>query len=383
MIIGVVIGQGLSYLTFSGQINELQQEIKSFQNQAQPSPTSLNTTFVTYVTGDTISIPLLYQSVKDSIVVIQGIISERTFFGTLYGEVQGSGFVYNLTGRMLIITNFHVVDGASNITVTFTNGNAYKAKILGSDPYADLAVLSVTAPSSEFNPLQIVDSNSLKVGDPVMAIGNPFGLEGSVTTGIVSQLGRTITEGTTGSYAIADVIQISASINPGNSGGPLLNYLGQVIGITTATVSGSQGLGLAIPSSTILREISDLLNLGTYTAHPWLGVSGTSIDYYIAKAMNAEVTYGWLIQSIASGSPAESAGLRGGNQRAQIAGNNVILGGDIIIAIDGVRMANGDDALAYLERYTSPSQTINITIIRNSQSMDIVVTLSARTSSST
>ena len=378
LIIGLVIGEGFGYLTFSSQVNGLQQEVHSLRSQVQTSQTTSNMTYVTYQTSGNISIPQLYQSVKDSVVVITGIVTQQSIFGAIYGEVEGSGFVYNLTGRMVIITNFHVVDGAINITVTFTDGDAYATTLLGSDPYADLAVLSATAPNSEFRPISVVSSNALKVGDPVMAIGNPFGLTGSVTTGIISQLGRTITEQTAGGYDIADVIQISASINPGNSGGPLLNYIGQVIGITTATVSGSQGLGLAIPSSTILREVDSLANKGSYTAHPWLGVTSTDMSYDIAKAMGVNVTYGSLIQGIASGSPAQSAGLHGGSLRIQIAGNLVMLGGDIIIAINGARIISGDDLSAYLERYTVPDQTINITVLRNGQAMNVLATLGTR-----
>jgi len=378
LIFGIVIGEEFGYLTFSSQVNQLQQEVQSLRSDAQTSQPYLNTTYFTYQTGGNISISQLYQSVKNSVVIISGIVTEKSLFGTLYGEVQGSGFVYNLTGRMVIITNFHVIDGALNITVTFTDGNMYAATLLGSDPYADLAVLSAAASNSELRPIPVVSSIDLKVGDPVMAIGNPFGLTGSVTTGIISQLGRTITEDTTGGYSIADVIQISASINPGNSGGPLLNYLGQVIGITTATVSGSQGLGLAIPSSTILKEVSSLANTGSYTDHPWIGVNSIDMGYDIAQSMGVNVTYGCLIQSITSGGPAEHAGLHGGNRVVQIMGSKVVLGGDLIIAINGNRIVNGDDLSAYLERYTLPGQTIDISILRNGQVMNILLTLSAR-----
>jgi len=248
---------------------------------------------------------------------------------------------------------------------------------------ADLAVLLIKAPYSEFKPLSIVSSTDLKVGDPVIAIGNPFGLTGSVTTGIISQLGRMITvQLSSGSYAIADVIQISASINPGNSGGPLLNYRGEAVGITTATVSGSQGLGFAIPSSTILKEVETLVDTGSYTSHPWLGATGTDMNYYIAKAIHSNLTYGWLIQNIVSGSPAERAGLRGGNQYVQIAGNKVMLGGDIIVAINDLRVVKGDDLFSYLERYMLPGQTANITILRDGQKIDITIVLSSKPLSS-
>jgi len=378
LVIGFIIGEELSYSVVLNQVSELQSEVQSLRNQILATPQSN----ITYMSGNT-SISQLYQYLKDSIVAINGIISTRTIFGNMYGVVEGTGFVYNLTGKMVILTNFHVVEGASNITVTFSDGDSYAASILGSDPYADLAALLIKAPYSEFKPLSIVSSTDLKVGDPVIAIGNPFGLTGSVTTGIISQLGRTITEQlSSGSYEIADVIQISASINPGNSGGPLLNYRGEVIGITTATVSGSQGLGFAIPSSTILKEVETLVDTGSYTSHPWLGATGTDMNYYIAKAIHSNVTYGWLIQNIVSGSPAERAGLRGGNQYVQIAGNKVMLGGDIIVAINDLRVVKGDDLFSYLERYMFPGQTANITILRDGQKIDITIVLSSKPLSS-
>jgi S1-C subfamily serine protease len=182
----------------------------------------------------------------------------------------------------------------------------------------------------------------------------------------------------TGNYPIANVIQTSAPINPGNSGGPLLNYQGQVIGITTAIVSDSQGLGFAIPSSTILREIGSLVTKGTYNQHPWLGATGIDMTYEIAKAMNVNVTYGWLIVQVTSGGPAAEANLRGGTQRVLIAGEYVTIGGDIIIAINKIRITNMDDLSTFLEEYTLPLQTVNVTIVRNNQTMILPVELGTR-----
>jgi len=169
-----------------------------------------------------------------------------------------------------------------NITVTLFSGRAYAANIVGSDPYADMAVLKVNAVLSELTPLPMTSSATLKDGDPVVAIGTPFGLAGTMTTGIVSQLGRTIRESIAGDFSIANIIQISTPINPGNSGGPLLNYRGEVVGITTAIVSDSQGLGFAIPSSTVLRELPSIVSTGSYTQHAWLGVTGIDMTYEIA-----------------------------------------------------------------------------------------------------
>lgn len=290
-----------------------------------------------------------------------------------YTQVQGSGFVCNYTGKMIVITNYHVVQNAINITITFSNGNGYATTIIGSDPYEDLAVLSADASQNEWKPLQIESSSSLEVGDPVIAVGNPYGLAGSMTIGIVSALGRTITEDLTGRYPIASIIQTSAPINPGNSGGPLLNYQGQVVGITTAIMSDSQGLGFAVPSNTILREIESLVTKGSYEQHPWLGATGTDMRFEIAKSIGVNVSYGWLVAT----APSET-GLRGGTGQARIAGSLVTIGGDIIIAIDGARIKNFDDLSTYLEEQTQPGQTVQLTILRNNVAMSLQVKLLKR-----
>jgi S1-C subfamily serine protease len=222
-----------------------------------------------------------------------------------------------------------------------------------------------------------VSSSELEVGDPVMAVGGPYGLAGSMTTGIVSALGRTITDETS-SYPIANVIQTSTPINPGNSGGPLLNYEGQVVGVTTAIVSDSQGLGFAIPSSAILREINSLVTEGSYNQHPWLGASGTDMTYEIAKAMNVNVTYEWLIAQVTSGGPADDADLQGGTQQVTVNGQPIIIGGDIIVALSGTRIKGTDDLSTFLEENTMPSQTINVTIVRNAQEMMVQLKIGTR-----
>ncbi|MCX8171129.1 MAG: PDZ domain-containing protein, partial [Candidatus Bathyarchaeota archaeon] len=196
--------------------------------------------------------------------------------------------------------------------------------------------------------------------------------------GIVSALGRTINVEIAGGYPIANVIQTTVPLNPGNSGGPLLNIKGQVVGITTAIVSGSQGVSFAIPSNTILREIRFLIEEGSYNRHPWLGVSGIDMTYEIAKAMGTNVTYGWLITQVMKDSPAEKAGLRGGTREAYIAGEWVIIGGDIIIAINGVKITGIDDLSSYLEENTAPGQRVNITIIRENRRMTLEVELGSR-----
>jgi S1-C subfamily serine protease len=380
VVVSLIAGGFLGYSIVSRQINDLQNQVSALQRQILSLQSANNTTNqnIVYVLGKNASLSQLYEQIKDSVVVIRGLIVQYDFFQrAYYAQVQGSGFVYNFTGEMVILTNYHVVSGAVNITVTFADGNGYTASVLGSDLYADLAVLSTDAPHGEYSPLEIARSSTLKVGDPVITVGNPYGLAGSMTTGIVSATGRTITEETS-SYAIADVIQTTALLNPGNSGGPLLNYEGQVIGVTTATVSGSQGLGFAIPSDTILREIKSLVTKGSYSQHPWLGVAGTDMTYEIAKSTNVNTTYGCLLAEVMSGGPADKAGLHGGAKQVQIAGGYVTVGGDVIIALNGTKIKSMDELSTYLETRTLPGETINVTIVRNNQTITLPVVLGTR-----
>lgn len=379
LIAGISVSLVTVYSTLQ-EVSKLQQQILALQNQINNTHQNVINQNVTYYLGKNYSLPQLYDKVKDSIVVISGTVLSKQFIFQVYYQVQGSGFVYNFNGRNVIITNYHVVQDATNLTVTFIDGDAYPATILGYDPYSDIAVLSINAPSYKYKSLTIVNSSSLKVGDIVIAVGNPYGLAGSMSIGIVSALGRTINEQTTGSFPIANVIQITAPINPGNSGGPLLNLDGQVVGITTAIVAGSQGIGFAIPSNTILREINDLITKGYYNEHPWLGISGVDMSYDIAKIMNTNITYGVLITQVISGSPAFQAGLRGGDKLVRIYGTSITIGGDIIIAINGNRIRNNDDLASYLEEHTRPGQTVNLTIIRNNQEMIIPVKIGSRPS---
>jgi S1-C subfamily serine protease len=296
----------------------------------------------------------IYASVRESVVLIQGVTSD--------GGVQGSGFVYNFAGRTVVLTNYHVVQDTSSLSVTFSDGNGYSATRLGTDAYSDLAVLSVNAPVSEFKPIEIVSSSTLRVGEPVIAIGNPYGLVGSLTTGVVSALGRTITEDTAGGFAIANIIQTSTPINPGNSGGPMLNAVGKVVGITTAIVSESQGLGFAIPSNTILREISDLITTGSFKGHSYLGVTGQDMSYSAAQEIGANVTYGWRLASVTSGGPSDGK-------------LNV---DDIIIAMNQHTIRNNDDLASFLEEQTLPGDNLVLTVVRGNARIDVTVVLGTR-----
>jgi S1-C subfamily serine protease len=375
---GYLIGGSYNPIATSSDVETLQQQVSTTQlTDTQETATH----DITYYYGTT-DLSQLYNDAKNSVVVITGSVLQYSFFGQQYSTVQGSGFIYEFEEEMVVITNYHVVDGAENIVVTFSDGDGYPATVVGSDAYSDLAVLSVDAPLAEFQPLDIASSSTLEVGDPVIAIGSPFGLGGTMTIGIVSQLGRTITteDSGAGSFAIANIIQTSAEINPGNSGGPLLNYEGDVIGITTAIIQNSNGLGFAIPSNTILREIESLIKNGSYDQHSWVGVSGTDMTYGIAQAIGVDVTYGWLITQVTNNGAADLAGLQGGSKQIRVNNEWMIIGGDIIIAVDGTRIVDGDTFMSYLEEHTSPNQIITLTIIRNNQPQDITLVLKQRPS---
>jgi S1-C subfamily serine protease len=381
LMIGGILGYSANYMLLTQNSNDLQKQVSVLQSQvsALQSGQNSNAANNVYLTGENASLAQLYAQIKDSVVIVRGlIITYDMFHRSYYSQIQGSGFVYDYAGEMVIITNYHVIEDVINITVTFINGNGYPATVLGSDPYADLAILSATAPESEFSPLEMVRSSTLNVGDPLIAIGNPYELAGSMTTGIVSALGRTITEDLSGGYPIADVIQTSTPINSGNSGGPLINYQGQVVGITTAIVSNSQGLGFAIPSSTVLKEIGSLIANGSYDQHSTIGASGTDMTYEIAQKINTDMTYGWLITQVTGGGPADQAGLKGGTQQVVIGGQNIVIGGDVIIEIDGTRIRNMDDMSSYLEANTLPGQIIDVTIVRNGEVLTLSLTLGNR-----
>ena len=381
--LGSISVVGFTINDLKNTIREQSKEISSLNDQISRMQSSLSALKekVQNVSpqSSALSYTEIYEKIKDSVVVVKGKVVKHTLFGEEYGEVQGSGFVYNYSGIIVIITNNHVVEGAFNLTVSFLNGDTYSAEIIGRDPYSDLAVLSTDAPAFELKPAVIASSSTLRVGQPVVAVGSPFGLAGSITTGVVSQLGRSISESATGGYLIADVIQISAPINPGNSGGPLLNMFGEVVGITTAIIRDSQGVGFAIPSDTIIRELPYLIK-GEEYPHPWLGVEGIDMNFDLAKAMNLNVTYGWLIVEVLPNSPAAKAGLRGGTQTALINGLQVKIGGDVIVKINGTRIRNGDDLSTYLERNTRPGQTVQITVIRSGRMVDVALELGVRPS---
>ncbi|MDW0150064.1 MAG: trypsin-like peptidase domain-containing protein [Nitrososphaeraceae archaeon] len=308
-------------------------------------------------------------------------------------QALGSGFLYDKDGH--IITNNHVVafnEGNNNYLVTFSNGNSYQAKLIGHDPYSDLAVLKLDPIDIVLSPIPLGNSSSLRVGDTVAAIGNPFGLSGSLTVGIVSGLGRLLpsTEGSTSPFSqfamnfnIPDIIQTDAAINPGNSGGPLLNLKGEVIGINSAIFSNTgvnAGIGFAVPSNTVKKVVQSIISSGKYL-HPYLGVVGMDITPQLAKIFGLKESKGFLITDITPGSPAAKSGkLQKGtityNQRGEIIDSD----GDIIVAIDDKEVRKIDDILTYLEREKEVGDTVTLKILRNDKLENVEIVLAPRVS---
>jgi S1-C subfamily serine protease len=320
----------------------------------------------------------LFQRVEKSVVQITDSNEIDIFESRL-----GSGFVYDDNGH--IITNYHVVSGGGNrLDVTFPDGTVYRASLIGSDPSADIAVLYVEeVPKEKLLPLSLADSSKVRVGERVAAIGNPFGLSGSLSTGIVSGVGRQIPaqEGGEG-FVIPEIIQTDAPINPGNSGGPLLNMRGEVIGINSAIYSTTgqfAGVGFAIPSDTIAQVVPSLITTGSYQ-HPWLGVAGRDMTPGIADRLGLDEPRGFLVMDVVAGSPAEKAGILKGNEDTVIDGIPIKLGGDVIIAVDNNTVRKIDDLLAYVEMEKSVGDDLELTILRQGKTMEVIATLATRPS---
>ncbi len=289
----------------------------------------------------------------------------------------GSGFVFDDLGH--IITNAHVVESASSVTITFLDGSQYNAQIIGLDKFTDIAVIKVEEKPRYLHPLQMGDSSTLKVGEQVAAIGNPFGLSGSMTSGIVSQIGRLLPSQDTG-FSIPNVIQTDAAINPGNSGGPLLNMAGKVMGINTAIQSGtgqSAGIGFAVPSNTILKVVPVLIEKGKYS-HPWIGISGKDIDPELAKVRDLDQSKGFLIVTVVPGSPAEIAGLKGVSEIKIIGDKEYPADGDIIVSVDGKEVRKISDILIHLQEEKSVGDEMILGILRDGEVMHIILVLIER-----
>jgi serine protease Do len=390
-------GQNLNSSTFQGESANSIKNMDTYFNTTGESPLNSGKNFSS-------SLPDLFNYVKESVVQITDPANIKQQ-SDIAGSRLGSGFVYDKNGH--IITNYHVVEGAKNNTVyvTFLDGVSYEAEISGTDPYADLAVIKILNLNqhkdalSKLVPLELGNSTNLKVGERVVAVGNPFGLSGSLTDGIISGLGRLMPANTiqfippsqpydlqnippnVPSFSIPDIIQTDAAINPGNSGGPLLNMKGQVIGINTAIFSNTGayiGIGFSIPSNLLIKIIPTLIAGDTYK-HPYIGISGTEITPDIAKLMNLNESSGFLVVNVTKDSPAFLAGIKGGNMTYQINGRPVELGGDVIIKIDNKTVKKLDDILSHLENDKTIGSNVSLTVWRDGNESKVVpLTLTSR-----
>ncbi len=349
-----------------------------------PPPTALPPEAIAEADAEELLLINLYERVNPAVVnIIITVVDEESEINPQQlfpAQGQGSGFVYDTDGH--IVTNNHVVADADKVEVTFYDGTTVEAHVIGSDPDSDLAVVEVNIAPESLRPVEWGDSDLLRVGQRAVAIGNPFGLEGTLTSGIISALGRSLpTE--QGAFRIPEIIQTDAAINPGNSGGPLLNSLGQVIGINTAIVPNRSafgersflGVGFAVPANLVKRVIPSLIEFGEYR-HPWIGFSGNSVTPEIAAEMNLPEATGALVAEVISGSPADKAGLRGGTR--EVIGINTLLGGDVIIGIDGEPVREFDDLLSFLSRKGEVGKAVMLTIIRDGKQQTLQLTLDTR-----
>jgi S1-C subfamily serine protease len=337
----------------------------------------------------------IYKQVNPSVVNIQVVSSASTSLNLPNDlplpdnhiplpqqQALGSGFIWDKDGH--IVTNNHVVEGATQIDVVFPDGTTYQAELVGSDADSDLAVIKIDAPASDLYPVSVANSDNVQVGDLAIAIGNPYGLDGTMTVGIISALGRSLSVENgmlTGTYSIPDIIQTDAAINPGNSGGVLLNDQGQVIGVTAAIespVRANVGIGFVIPSAIVSNVVPELISNGKYD-HSWLGLSGGTLIADIAEAMKLNRSQrGILVNSVVANGPSAEAGLLGSDQQFDYQGATIQIGGDVVTAINGTATPTFDDLVSYLASDTKPGQKVTLDIIRDGKKMSVDVTLGTR-----
>ncbi len=350
---------------------------------ATQAPTPTLMVIVATPTPLTIDIAAVADAEEQLIINIYARVSPSVVFirtsgeGGLLEEGAGSGFIYDRDGH--IVTNNHLVEDRSEILVTLADETTAPARVIGADPGSDLAVLQVDAPPEQLPPVELGDSRNLQVGQRAIVIGNPFGLERTVTTGVISSLRRTL-DRQDSDFRIAELIQTDAAINPGNSGGPILNSKGQVIGVSTAIFTrtgSSSGVGLAVPVDMIKRVVPALIATGHY-AHPWLGISGQAITPDIYQQLGLPADKGILVFVVERGGPAERAGLRGGAQEVTVGATPVRIGGDIILAINGTPLKKFDDLINFLARETSVGDRIRLTILRDGREMNLEIELTER-----
>jgi S1-C subfamily serine protease len=341
------------------------------------TPTSLPPSVLDEATAEDLLLINLYDRVNPAVVNIQVLRpAAPSIDADLFQEGEGSGFIIDDEGH--IVTNNHVVEGAEEVQVTLYDATIVSAQVLGSDPYSDLAVIKIDLPAELLHSVELGDSDELHVGQRTIAIGNPFGLEGTLTTGVISALGRTLPAESL--FAIPEVIQTDAAINPGNSGGPLLDAGGLVVGVNTAirtTTGFGSGVGFAVPINLAKRVVPRLISEGHYD-HPQLGIRGLTITPILVEGLGLPVESGVLVSEVVSGSAAEKAGLRGGSRSVEIRGQLVREGGDIIVRIDGRQTLQFEDLLSYLVMETEVGQEVSVGIIRDGQEQVIRVVLEAR-----
>jgi len=318
----------------------------------------------------------VYEKVADGVVNITSTAVQMDFFFNVFpAQGSGSGSIMDTKGH--ILTNHHVVANAQKLEVTLADGSKWPAKLIGSDPDNDLAVIKIDAPREKLKVISMGDSKNLRIGQKVLAIGNPFGLERTLTTGVISSLGRTIRS--EGGFLMEDIVQTDAAINPGNSGGPLLNSEGEIIGINSAIISptgGSVGIGFAIPVNTAKRIISELISKG-YVTYPWIGATIQSLIPEVAKYLKIKVDRGAMIAEVVRGGPADKGGLRGGDQRVQVGNIIMVVGGDIVVKADQHDVKTHDELIRYI-REKKPGDMITLKVYRKDRLEEVKVTLGER-----
>jgi S1-C subfamily serine protease len=354
--------------------------------RALPTPIAVQPTATPPPATEEASNPLeaqviaVYENVSPAVVNItnRGYVYDF-FMQAVPQEGSGSGFVYDKEGH--IVTNYHVIENADELSVTLANGKVYDAKVIGADPTNDLAVIGLNANVDLPEPMVLGDSGKLRVGQFVVAIGNPFGLERTLTTGVISALGRVIQSPEDNRF-IGEAIQTDASINPGNSGGPLLDLKGRVIGVNSQIISPSQasaGIGFAVSANTVRRVVPELIARGYYP-HPWLGATMLTVTTASAKVfrdggMQVPVEAGLLVSEVTPGGPADAAGIRGGDRAVRAGRYQLLLGGDIITAINGKPVGDFQEMTVYLETQTKVGDSVQVTVIRDGQEQTLAVTL--------
>ncbi len=349
---------------------QMQKQIDENELQVQNQINEINN-FIS-AESKTLSLIEIFEKAEPGVVRVNTI---RNQTANETGGV-GSGFVFDKKGH--IITNAHVIEGSTKTVVTFLDGRSYNAEIIGMDEYTDIGVIKVNADLKLLNPLSLGDSSNLNVGEPIAAIGNPFGLSGSMTSGIVSQMGRLLPSGS--GYSIPDVIQTDAAINPGNSGGPLLNMRGNIVGINTAiqsTTGEFTGVGFAIPSQTVAKIVPTLISEGEYK-HPWIGISGRDIDPDTANVLGLKDAIGFQIITVVENSPAANAGLIGSDKMIVVEGREYPTGGDIIVGVDGMDVRKIDDILVHLQRVKTVGDEMNLEILRDGRTTNVTIILQER-----